>query len=83
MRKRRGAENIDDMPTRYTDIAVVTSPRIMVTEEIDVEIEEVEELKPFIEGSFIFYGLLLILEGSFLLNFLLTAFFRVKRQDVE
>ena len=52
MRKRRGAENLDDMPTRYTDIAVVTSPRIMVTEEIDVEIEEVEELKPFIEGSF-------------------------------
>ena len=65
MRKRRGAENIDDMPTRYTDIAVVTSPRIMVTEEIDVEIEEVEELKPFIEGSFIFYGLLLILKGSY------------------
>ena len=65
MRRRRASENIDDMPTRYTDIAVVTSPRIMVTEEIDVEIEEVEELKPFIEGSFIFFGLLLILKRSF------------------
>ena len=51
MRRRRATDNIDDMPTRYTDIAVVTSPRIMVTEEIDVEIEEVEELKPFIEGD--------------------------------
>ena len=51
MRRRRATDNIDDMPTRYTDIAVVTSPRIMVTDEIDVEIEEVEELKPFIEGE--------------------------------
>jgi hypothetical protein len=51
MRRRRATDNIDDMPTRYTDIAVVTSPRIMVTDEIDVEIEEVEELKPFIEES--------------------------------
>jgi hypothetical protein len=51
MRRRRATDNIDDMPTTYTDIAVVTSPRIMVTDERDVEIEEVEELKPFIEES--------------------------------
>ena len=66
MRKRRGAENLDDMPTRYTDIAVVTSPRIMVTEEIDVEIEEVEELKPFIEGSFIVCSVNLFLNYALL-----------------
>ena len=75
MRKRRGAENIDDMPTRYTDIAVVTSPRIMVTEEIDVEIEEVEELKPFIEGSFIFYRLFPVYKEALIV-------LRVKKQDV-
>ena len=51
MRRRRATDNLDNMPTRYTDIAVVTSPRIMVTDEIDVEIEEVQELKPFIEGK--------------------------------
>lgn len=51
MRRRRASEKIDDMPTRYTDIAVVTSPRIMVTDEVDVEIEEITELKPFIEES--------------------------------
>ena len=50
MRRRRASENIEDMPTRYTDIAVVTSPRITVTDEVDVEIEEITELKPFIEG---------------------------------
>lgn len=47
-RKRRSdLEN----PSSYTDIAVVTSPKISIAADIEVEVEEIMELKPFIEEA--------------------------------
>ena len=39
------------MPTTYSDIAVVTSPKIQITDErIEIVESTLLELKPFIEG---------------------------------
>ena len=39
------------MPTSYSDIAVVTSPKIQITDErIEIVESTLLELKPFIEG---------------------------------
>ena len=40
------------MPTTYSDIAVVTSPKIQITDEkIEIVESTLLELKPFIEGK--------------------------------
>ena len=51
---KRSVDDVDKLPTSYTDIAVVTSPEFLITEEIvDGQVEEtLLELKPFIEGEY-------------------------------
>lgn len=40
-----------DEESRYTDIAVVTSPKILIFESDDVQVEQIEELAPYIDGN--------------------------------
>lgn len=47
-RRRRSV----DEESRYTDIAVVTSPKILIFESDDVQVEQIEELAPYIDDSF-------------------------------
>jgi len=48
----RYARDTDAMPTTYSDIAVVTSPKIQITDErIEIVESTLLELKPFIEDS--------------------------------
>ena len=45
--RKRSVENGDE---RYSDIAVVTSPKITIFESDEVQVEEIVELKPYIDG---------------------------------
>lgn len=42
----------DDADPSYTDIAVVTSPEIIIYESDEVQVEEIKELQPYIDDSF-------------------------------
>lgn len=47
-RRRRSV----DEERGYSDIAVVTSPKILLFESDDVQVEQIEELAPYIDDSF-------------------------------
>jgi hypothetical protein len=47
--RKRSTDEVDD---RHTDIAVVTSPEIIIYESDEVHVEEIKELQPYIDDSF-------------------------------
>ena len=47
MRKR----STDEAEDRHSDIAVVTSPEIIIFESDTVQVEEIQELQPYIDGK--------------------------------
>jgi len=47
--RKRSVENGEE---RYSDIAVVTSPKITIFESDEVQVEEIVELKPYIDDQF-------------------------------